>query len=237
MGSDMPVALKEASANGNTHFALNQYAADDTRRQVCKLPAQYVAPGEMMSFSVPQVRQTYAVLGVQAAEHWGMLHGVNENRVAIGVTGWTSRMHRGTSSDAGPDLVPGIERVAAHHAVDILTDLLSISRTQQSKAALRRMIISLIADANEAYVLETSGHFWALLNAGIRAWSGAAMIRQDWRRLTRVSRLRVRTRLVAGRRQQTRFRRLPRQYAWPIEKRPKTLGTREPGPRPATRGD
>lgn len=191
MGSDMLVALKEASANGNTLFGLNQYAADDTRRHVCRMPAQTLAAGEMIhavSFSVPQVRQTYALLGVQPAGRWGMLHGVNENRVAIGVTDWTSRLNRGTTGDAGPDLVRlALERSRnAHQAVDILTDLLEhLAQTRQNEAATApEDHIFLIADAAEAYVLETAGCDWALLECRhSRAVTDAAMIRQDWRRL------------------------------------------------------
>jgi len=191
MGSDMLVALKEASANGNTLFAVNQYAASDTRRRVCRLPAQTVAPGEMIhtaSFSVPQVRQTYAVLGVQPVGRSGLLHGVNENHVAIGVTDWKSRMHCGSADDAGPDLVRiALERGrSAHHAVDILTDLLEhLAQTREADAGLATQDhIFLIADACESYVLETTGHYWALLECRhSRVVTDAAMIRQDWRRL------------------------------------------------------
>jgi len=117
-----------------------------------------------------------------------MLHGVNENRVAIGVTDWTSRLNRGTAGDAGPDLVRlALERSRnAHQAVEVLTDLLEhLTQTRQDDAATALGDhIFLIADAAESFVLETTDSFWALLECRhSRAVTDAAMIRQDWRRL------------------------------------------------------
>ena len=50
--------------------------------------------------------------------------------------------------------------------------------------ARRRLKRRRIADGSEAYVLETCGRYWALLECGhTRAVTDAALIRQDWHRL------------------------------------------------------
>jgi hypothetical protein len=164
MGSDMIVALKEASAHRTTLFALNHHADAGQRHAVQVVPGMMHDPGDVThtaSLAVPQARQTFTVLGVQPLGAWGFLHGVNENRVAVGVTSW---------------------RRGAHHAFEVLTDLLEHFGEPQDHGGNDH--IFLIADADEAFVLEASGRYWAMLECGsTRAVTDAAMIRQDWRRL------------------------------------------------------
>jgi hypothetical protein len=190
MSSDMVVALQEASANGHTLFALNQYETEFCRRRICSFPAQTPATGTMICstwFNVPQARHTYAVLGVQPVGRWGFLHGVNECRVAIGATNWKSRLSPSTPCDAAPELVRlALERSrSAHQAVDVLTDILEhVSQNASDEAPATGDHIFLVADAAEAFVLETTGRYWALMECRhTRAVTDAAMIRQDWRRL------------------------------------------------------
>ncbi|MBI1829820.1 MAG: hypothetical protein HYR84_00050, partial [Planctomycetes bacterium] len=187
MGSDMIVALKEGSATGTTLFGLNDYAGPDARHSIQINPGVMHDPGEILHaglIEVPQVRQTFAVLGLQPVGQWGFTHGVNENRVSIGVTEWRSRLSGERTSLTGLDLVRlALERShKAHHAVDVLTDLLE--RHGQTPASAPSDSIFLIADSEEAFVLETAGRFWALLECGqTRVVTDTAMIRQDWRRL------------------------------------------------------
>jgi secernin len=187
MASDMIVALKDASAHGTTLFGLNHYAASNLRQSVQMLPGKLHDPGETSqtcSLEVPQARQTYAVLGLQPMDTWGFTHGVNEHRVAIGVTAWQSRLPHVLATLDGPDLVRlTLERSrGALQAVEVLTDLLEHYGQGQAKNVNDH--IFLIADANEAFVLETSGRYWALLECGhMRVVTDAAMIRQDWRKL------------------------------------------------------
>jgi len=182
MGSDIVVALKEASANGTTLFALNQFAAPNQRHCLQFVPGHFHEPGQLVpiaNLAMPQVRQTYSALGFQANGAWGFTHGVNEHRVAVGATQWQSRLGQGTSALDGPDLVRlALERSrSAMSAVEILADLLQ-------RHGQKHDHIYLLADADESYVLEACGHYWALLECGhSRVVTGAAMIRQDWRRL------------------------------------------------------
>jgi len=191
MGSDMVVALKEASANGTTLFGANHYGPQSQRRQLLRIHGQSHDLGEVLQTSklkLPQSRQTYTVLGMQPGGQWGLTHGINEHRVVTGVTHWRSRLESDTPALTGPDLVRlTLERSrSAHHAVDVLTDL--IGRHGQGRveenAVQQPDHIFLLADRDEAYVVEASGRYWALLECHhTRVVTETAMIRQDWRRL------------------------------------------------------
>lgn len=182
MGSDMLVALRDASANGTTLFALNYHAVPLERHCVVALPGRMHDTGAILTrggTQIPQARQTFSVLGVQAVGQWGLVHGVNEQRVAIGATPWRSRLPAGSAPLCGPDLVRlTLERSrGALQAVEVLADLLDRVGSSSDD-------IYLIADAREAYVLESCSRFWALLECGhTRVVTDAAMIRQDWSRL------------------------------------------------------
>ena len=187
MGSDIVVALKDASAHGTTLFGLNHYAAN-TLQSVQIVRGHLHNPGDLThtaALTLPQVRQTFGLLGIQPLGQWGFSHGVNENRVAVGITDWRSRLIGPAPALTGPDFVRlALERSrSAHHAVEVVTDLLehhSPSATQGSADH-----IFLIADADEAFVLETCGRYWALLECGhTRVVTDVGMIRQDWARLS-----------------------------------------------------
>jgi secernin len=186
MGSDMLVALKEASADGSTLFGLNHHCAAANQRHALQMvQGQMYDTGAVIplgGMNIPQARQTFSALGVQAIGQWGFVHGVNEHRVAIGFTSWRSRLKGGLAPLAGADLVRlALERSrSALLAVETLTDLLERFGPLDGGGDH----IYLIADPSEAFVLETSGRHWALLECGhTRVVTDAAMIRQDWSRL------------------------------------------------------
>jgi secernin len=108
MGSDMVVAMKEASASGTTLFGLNHHAAPAQQHRLQQIHRQDHDLGEKVNattLQLPQVRQTYSVLGMQPIGQWGFTHGVNEHRVVIGVTHWLSRIASTPQGLAGTDLV------------------------------------------------------------------------------------------------------------------------------------
>lgn len=186
MACDMVVALKQASANGATLFGLNHHADPRERHRVHLVRGMTHDAGALAMdrpIRVPQVRQTSTVLGIQKQGDFGYVHGVNEHGVAIGGTSWQSRLGEKRGGLSGPDLMRlTLERChSAHHAVEVLTDLLEHFGEQCGDDT-----IYLIADASEAFVLETTGRFWALLECGhSRVVTDTAMIRQDWARLSR----------------------------------------------------
>ena len=174
--------VKNASANETTLVALNQHAANSDRHSVQIVPGHFHEPGQLVpvaNLTLPQARQTYTVLGLQKQGEWGFAHGINENRVTVAATPWQSRIKANGSPLTGADLVRlALERSrSAMAAVEVLTDL--VQRHGQKSDN-----IYLIADSAEAFVVESCGRYWALLECShSRVVTGAAMIRQDWRRL------------------------------------------------------
>lgn len=182
MGSDMVVALRDASASETTLFGLNHHAAAAQRHSVQILPGHFHEPGQLVPIAnlpLPQARQTYTVVGLQPHGGWGLAYGVNEHRVAVGATAWQSRVNECAACFEGSDLVRlALERSrTALGAADVITDLVR-------RHGVKSDHIYLIADSTEAFVVEACGNYWALLECGhSRVVTGAAMIRQDWRRL------------------------------------------------------
>ncbi len=131
-----------------------------------------------------------ALVGSRPAWLWGLEHGVNEHRVAIGNQMlWTTRDPRSASPALiGMDLV----RLALEQATDadaaltVITDLLA--RHGQGGAAEANppkayFSSFLIADPQRAWVLETSGSTWA--GRAVGPGSGAAIsnrisLNKDW---------------------------------------------------------
>lgn len=131
-----------------------------------------------------------ALVGARPEWMWGLEHGVNEHRVAIGnLEVWTVD----DPADAGPaltgmDLVRlGLERGRdASHAVDTMTDLLEehgqggVANEAENEAYFSSF---LVADLTQAWVLETSGRTWvARPYSEACALSNRLSLRTNWTR-------------------------------------------------------
>jgi secernin len=192
MGSDMVVALARATADGRMLFGHNSNRPPAEGHALVREPGRAFAPGESVSAgaaTLPQVRQTYTVLGCRRAGQWGYAHGVNEHGVAAGVTAIRTRLSGGAAGLSGTDLVRlALERAAgARQAADVLTDLVA-RHGQRGPAGDGEPADSafLVADPREAFVLEAAGPFWAEQAVGAaRAVSGVCHLRQDWDRIAR----------------------------------------------------
>lgn len=133
-----------------------------------------------------------AVLGSRPTWLWGLEHGVNEHRVAIGNERlWTTDdPNVAPPGLIGMDLVRlGLERGrTAGEAVDVITELLEAhGQGGPAEAPDGEPYPSsfLVADPTEAWVLETSGRSWAakpVLNGGGAAISNRVTLRDDWTR-------------------------------------------------------
>lgn len=186
MGSDLVVALGPATTDGVTLFAQNLALRPGQVPAVARLAGASYPPGEKVRTSsreILQVRQTAAVLGVRAAGTWGLCAGVNEHRVAAGYAPLTTRMGPSVGGLRGADLVRlTLERCRrAGHAVDRLAELLRGGGpgTPAEDVAL------LIADPDEAFLVETAGGHWACQEIrDSRAVGTRCGIRQDWDRLS-----------------------------------------------------
>jgi secernin len=184
----MMVALGSACAHGHTLFGVNLHARPDEKAYLRRMAGGVHAHDEIIATThvrLPQARQTCRVLGLQPVGAWGLRHGVNEHGVAVGVTGWHSKMPRVEGGLTGSDLVRLVlERShSSLQAVDVLTDL--INRYGQCGSGDEASDnIFLIADPAEAYVVEAAGRHWALIECRqTRAVTDVALTRQDWRRL------------------------------------------------------
>jgi hypothetical protein len=183
----MVVALGPATASGSTLVGINEFGPSGTAGNLRYLPAREHTPGELVTHpraTVPEVRHTAAVLGMQPIGSWGVSHGCNEHGLTAGATNWRSRLGDGPRTLDGADLVRlTLERGrSAQHGLDLLTDLIERhGQTGESGDS-----VFLLADANESFVVEAAGNHWALLPCHqTRAVCDAGLIRQDWQRLSR----------------------------------------------------
>ena len=186
---DTLVALGPYTRDGHTLFAKNSdrpptecqplFQAPRTRHPVgATVHCQYL--------TIPQVPETLALLGSRPWWLWGFEHGVNECRVAIGNEALHTRDALGDCGLLGMDLVRlGLERGrSAGEAKQVITDLVEQygQGGNATYGTARRYHNSfLIADPDEAWVLETSGHHWVARCARSHAAiSNLATITDDW---------------------------------------------------------
>ncbi|MDP6633556.1 MAG: C69 family dipeptidase [Phycisphaerae bacterium] len=154
---------------------------------------------DLVRTKIPQAAETYATLGSSPYWSWGYEEGINEHSVAIGNEAvWTKPLaedaaaHRaGKSPKFGPngmDLVRlGLERgKTARQALDAIARVVekhgqfgSASPTRGVSGGYHNSFI--IADPNEAWILETAGHRWAAkrLKKGATSISNALSLGTD----------------------------------------------------------
>lgn len=141
--------------------------------------------------AIPQARQTNAVLLCRPFWMWGAEMGANEHGVVIGNQAVHAR-NPAQEQEAllGDDLVRlGLERAStAAEAVDVITRLLAQFGQGGNNGHITRSYFNnafMIADASEAFVLETLGREWLLERvSGVRAMSNRYSIED---RVERVS--------------------------------------------------
>lgn len=132
----------------------------------------------------------YAIVGGRPDWMWGMEHGVNEHRVAIGNEKvWTTLDPAGEPAGlTGMDLVRlGLERSrTADEALEVITGLIErYGQGGMCDPVTREAYFSsfLIADPRGGWVLETSGRTWvAAPVAGSAAISNRLTLGTEWRR-------------------------------------------------------
>ena len=169
MGCDTMVALGPATRAGITLFAKNSDRPPRECQRIVQLPAARHPDGSIVRcqyLELPQARETRAVVGSQPYWLWGLEHGVNDRRVAIGNETVFARETLPAVGLTGMDLVRlGLERGGtAGEALEVMTAL--IERHGQGGSGHVHLDwpyhnAFLIADPSAAWVLETSGRHWA----------------------------------------------------------------------------
>src|SRR5262245_9024826 len=182
MGCNMVVALGRATVDGHTLFGHATTLPEGASAVLGVLPEREHAAGETLrlgTVELPQPRRTHRALCVRAAGRWGACHGVNEHAVAAGGLPLQTRLGAAGAGLCGADLVRLVlERArSARQGVDLLTDLLG-RHGQDGDGAF------LIADAAEAFAVETAGRWWVYQEVQeLRAQTDVCTVRQDWDRV------------------------------------------------------
>ncbi|MBR0680197.1 peptidase U34 [Roseomonas eburnea] len=183
---DTMVALPPATADGGVLFAKNS----DRERNEAQ-PIEWHARARHASgaalrctyITIPQAAETHAVLLSRPFWCWGAEIGANEHGVVIGNEAVFATIPPSREPALiGMDLVRlGLERASsAAAAVDVITTLLEAHGQGGDCGHLHEHFYDngfLVADAREAFVIETIGRHWAVERvAGIRAISNALSI-------------------------------------------------------------
>jgi dipeptidase len=189
LGCDTLVALPPATADGSTLFAKNSDRLALECQPLMQAPPRRHRPGSQVRcqyVSIPQVRETHGFIGSQPFWLWGLEHGVNDCRVAIGNEAVFSREPPGEEALLGMDLLRlGLERSeTARQALEVITDLLE-THGQGGPAVMGTAAgyhnSFLIADPGNAWILETSGKQWATRQVeGVGSISNHLTIEDDW---------------------------------------------------------
>jgi dipeptidase len=186
---DSAVALGGETLGGITLFAKNSDRRGGEAQPFVQFPASRHPANARVRCThvdIPQVAETYRVMGHSPWWVWGFEHGVNEHAVAIG-------NHSVFSNEAleekpgliGMDLVRlGLERGRdAREALEVIATM--IETHGQGGAALAPDAAGyhngfLLADPDEAWVLETSNRRWAARRETLRSCSNHFSLGSDW---------------------------------------------------------
>ncbi|KAJ8788566.1 hypothetical protein J1605_005297 [Eschrichtius robustus] len=169
---DTFVALPPATVNNRIIFGKNSDRPCDEVQEVVYFPAavhdNLKEHLKCTYIEIDQVPETYAIVLSRPAWLWGAEMGANEHGVCIGNEAvWGREEVCDEEALLGMDLVRlGLERAdTAEKALNVIVDLLE-KYGQGGNCSEGRMVFSyhnsfLIADRNEAWVLETAGKYWA----------------------------------------------------------------------------
>jgi dipeptidase len=192
-GCDTMVALGEAALHGKTLFAKNSDRPPGECQPLLLVERARHSPGataRCQYIEIPQVAETFRVLGSRPVWLWGFEHGVNEHGLAIGNETIFGREPAAATGLLGMDLVRlGLERAtSAEQALEVLVDL--IEAHGQGGSGFREFEFPydnsfLIADPREAWILEAFGRTWAARRCrATDSITNHITIGDDWERLS-----------------------------------------------------
>lgn len=187
---DTIVAVPPATADGAVWFGKNSDREPGEAQLVEHLPAQrFSAPAKLQCtyVAIPQAAQTHEVLLSRPFWMWGAEIGVNQRGLAIGNEAVFTKVPVPKTGLTGMDLLRlALERTAtAREALEFITRLL----TEVGQGGLcgyrhkgfRYHNSFILADPQEAWVLETADRFWVAEKVrGIRTISNVLTIGQEF---------------------------------------------------------
>ena len=187
---DTMIAMKGTTAGGVALFAKNSDRHPNEGQQLVHVPRRQHEKGELLRCTyihIPQVGLTHALLLSKPFWMWGAEMGVNEHGLAIGNEAVFTRVPADkTPALLGMDLLRlALERaVTPREAVEVITALLE-QHGQGGNCTLHGEEYYnngfLIADHEDAWVLETVGKRWVARQAkDVYSISNCLSIREDW---------------------------------------------------------
>ena len=185
---DTFIALPPATRDGSVIFAKNSDRPAGEGQSIHVTPGARHAPGDVLRctyIEVPEAGRTHAVLLSRIDWMWGAEMGANEWGVVIGNQAVWTRFPPGPPALLGMDLVRlGLERGrTARDALDVIVSLLEEfgqgGACAENDPGFAYDNSFLIADSNEAWVLETARRLWAAerVTQGVRNISNRLSIR------------------------------------------------------------
>ncbi len=197
-GCDTFVAYPPTTAIGHVIFGKNSDRPSGELQPLRRYPGTTHPEKSALKctyISIPQARETYSVLLSQIDWMWGCEHGANEHGVVIGNEAVWTRVPEEVDADGNPKkLLLGMDLVrlrlergrTSKDALAVITSLLQ-EHGQGGPCAENDPSFTyhnsfLIADATEAYILETAGRHWVAQkwNTGGRNISNGLTIRDDF---------------------------------------------------------
>lgn len=181
------------AARADAHLGATQFGVlrDGPRGGLRQFSAAWYAPGSRLPCSqreIPQVGETYGVVGVPARGSWGLESGVNEHALAVSCEAIATREPAEAGVGlSGQDLVRlALERGRnAREALEVLAALIErfgcgVPDARRASGNDHRFFF---ADPGEAWCLESAGRRWAARRITRRLPflpSPAPEIRDDW---------------------------------------------------------
>ena len=187
---DTLVAVGEATADGTVILAKNSDRQPNEAHVLAHIPRARHEPGSTVKctyIEIPQVPETYEVLLSKPFWIWGCEMGANECGVAIANEAvFTKERYEKEGGLIGMDLLRlALERaVTARKALDVIIELLE-AHGQGGNCGFRHKEYYhnafVIADPNEAWVLQTAGKYWAALRVrDVYTISNGLTIGSEW---------------------------------------------------------
>jgi secernin len=190
---DTSVALPPLTAGNQIIFAKNSDRAVNECQPLRHFPRQSHPAGATLNtqyLEIPQVETTWEMIGSAPWWLWGFEMGVNEWGVTIGNEAVHTREATHDRALIGMDLVRlGLERArTTSDAVAIIGALLEQYGQGGSCEATHYRTYQnsfIIADATEAWILETAGHRWVASRVRERGAISNLLTLSDWDRSSR----------------------------------------------------
>ena len=191
MGCDTLVALGTVTSDGVALLAKNSDRPPRECQRIVRIPRRSNPVGARLRcqyIEVPEVAETATVLGSQPYWLWGLEHGVNQHRVAIGNETVFAKELLGPVGLTGMDLVRlGLERArTATEALEVMVDLIETHGQGGSGHVHLDWPYHngfLIADPTSAWILETSDRHWAARRVpDVGNVSNGLALGTDWER-------------------------------------------------------